>query len=312
MTAPERQLLHYRPWHQQPQSWIAVPWAIARLALLLIFRLRIFWLLLALAALSFFFFFYAQYLLVWISQHLAGETVRIAGIPFQAANLLRFLDRLALNGSAQTFANFIWFQGYILVILLAFSGSLLFGNDLVHGSLTFYLAKPITLSQYLLGKCLAIALLVLLITLVPSFILWLEAGLLYDWRTYYWDNLHLLVGMAGYCACLTLTLSLLTAAAGLLLRRTVPLVLVWMGLFVLLRMMANWLTYASQDPCWRLLDLWNNLYLCGLWCLDVDHATVRPLPQPDFLSAFMANTGVIVTCLLVAGRQMATVTNSNM
>ena len=90
---------------------------------------------------SSFFFFYAQYLVVWITNQLATETVRFAGIPVTIGNLTKFLERLNLNGTAHTFGNFVWFQGFVLVIVLALAGSVLVGNDFFHGSLPFYLVE---------------------------------------------------------------------------------------------------------------------------------------------------------------------------
>jgi ABC-type transport system involved in multi-copper enzyme maturation permease subunit len=302
MKGTSSQLLQYTPWKEKTSCPFAAIVAILRISLLLIFRQRLFWGLFALAMLAFFFFFYAQYLMVWISQQLAHDTVRIAGFSVSVSNLLRFLDRLALQGSAHTYGNFIWFQGYIIVILLAFSGSQLFGNEIIYGSMIFYYSKPITLWHYLYGKCLTIVLLILIVTLIPATILWLEAGLLHDWQTYYTQNYPLLLGIGGYSALIALTLSLLTATTAMVFRRTVPLVLVWMGIFVLLRMMGNWLTLATQNPDWRLLDLWNNLYLCGLWCLGVDHTTIRPIPQPSYSNAFLVIIVTILLCIIYISR----------
>jgi len=234
---------------------------------------------------------------VWITNQFATETVRFAGIPVNANNLKRFLDRLALNGSDHTFGNFIWYQGYILVIVLALAGSVLVGNDFFHGSLPFYLSKPIGRWHYVLGKGLAVGFLINLLTTFPALLLWLEAGLLYDWQTYYFENLDLLAGIIGYGLTLTVVLSLLVIATSVWLRRTVPLVMVWMGLFALLPMLAAWLVDATKDERWRLIDLWNALYLCGLSCLGADHATIRPQPQPEYWQAWVAVGLVAVACL---------------
>ena len=61
-------------------------------------------------------------------------------------------------------------------------------------------------------------------------------------------------------------------------RRTVPLVMVWTGLFVLLPAArpSCWSDGQRLDPTWRLIDLWNNLYLVGLWCLGADHGDGPP------------------------------------
>jgi ABC-type transport system involved in multi-copper enzyme maturation permease subunit len=299
MAAHTDTLLRYRPWRGTPRGPLAASLALARVSVRLLLRRRLLWGLFALGLLVFFFFFYAQYLVVWITNQLSTETVRFAGIPVSVGNLTKFLDRLALNGTTHTFGNFIWFQGYVLVIVLALAGSVLVGNDFFHGSLPFYLSKPIGRRHYILGKCLAIGVIINILVTLPAIILWLEAGLLYDWETYYLDNFDLLLGIIGYGLILTVTLSLLVVATAVWVRRTVPMVMVWMGLFVFLRMLAKWLVDGLKfDESWRLVDVWNSLYLCGMWCLGADHATILPSPQPAYWEAWLALAAVCGACLL--------------
>jgi ABC-type transport system involved in multi-copper enzyme maturation permease subunit len=309
MAAHADTLLRYRPWRGTFRGPLSASVAMARVSLKLMFRRRLYWGLFALGALVFLFFFYAQYLAVWIPNQLASsDTVRFGVVPIKVTDLTRLLERLALNGTAHTFGNFFWFQGYVLIIVLALAGSVLVGNDFFHGSLPFYLAKPIGRWHYVLGKCLAIGFFVNLMATVPAVLLWVEAGLLYDWRTYYLENLDLLLGILGYGLVLTVVLSLLVVTTAVWVRRTVPMVMVWMGLFVLLRMLAGWLVDGlKQDAEWRLLDLWNDLYLCGLWCLQADPETIRPQPQPAFWQAWLTVGGVCAACLAYLRRRVQAV-----
>lgn len=308
MAAQTDTLLRYRPWRGTLHGPVWSALAMARVSLRLMFRRRLYWGLFALSLLVFFFFFYGQYLVVWISTQLADDTVPIAGMKVPLKDFTKFLDRLALNGTTHTFGNFIWFEGYVVVIVLALAGSVLVGNDFAHGSLPFYLSKPIGRWHYVLGKCLAIGVFVNLATTIPAVLLWLQAGLLYDWQVYYFDNLDLLAGVLGYGAILTTTLSLLVVATSVWVRRTVPLVMVWMGVFVLARLLAGWLVDALKyDPRWRLIDLWNDLYLLGLWCLGADPVSIRPQPQPGFGEAGLVVGGVCAACLLYLRRRIQAV-----
>lgn len=298
MPAHTDTLLRYRPWRGtlRGPGWAAA--AMARTSVTLLARRRLYWGLFALVLLVFFFFFYGQYLVVWITTQTADDTVLIGGVKVPVANFTKFLDRLALNGTTHTFGNFIWFEGYVVVILLALAGSVLVGNDFHHGSLPFYLAKPIGRWHYVLGKCLGIGVVINLATTLPAVALWVEAGLLYDWQTYYLDNLDLLAGVLGYGLVLTVTLSLLVVATAVWVRQTVPMVMVWMGLFVLLRLLAGWLVDGLKaDAEWRLIDLWNDLYLVGLWCLQADPTTIRPQPQPAYWQAAAVVAGVCGACV---------------
>jgi len=301
-------LLRYRPWRGTLHGPLWSALAMARVSLRLMFRRRLYWGLFALSMLVFFFFFYGQYLVVWITTQVAEDTVPIAGMKVPLRDFTRFLDRLALNGTTHTFGNFIWFEGYVVVIVLALAGSVLVGNDFFHGSLPFYLSKPIGRWHYVLGKCLAIGVFVNLATTIPAVVLWLQAGLLYDWKTYYLDHLDLLAGVLGYGLILTVSLSLLVVATAVWVRKTVPMVMVWMGVFALLRMLAGWLVDGLKvDERWRLIDLWNDLYLCGLWCLGAEPQTIRPQPQPAFWQAACVVGGVCAGCLLYLRKRVQAV-----
>jgi ABC-2 type transport system permease protein len=307
MPAQTDTLLRYRPWRGtlRGPGWAAL--AMARTSVRLMARRRLYWGLFALVLLVFFFFFYGQYLVAWIPGQI-GDTVTVANVKVPVANFTKFLDRLNLNGSAHTYGNFVWFEGYVVVILLALAGSVLVGNDFHHGSLPFYLAKPIGRWHYVLGKCLGVGAVINLATTIPAIILWIEAGLLADWQTYYLNNLDLLAGILGYGLVLTVCLSLLVVATAVWVRQTVPMVMVWMGVFVLLRMLAAWVVDGLRaDPEWRLIDLWNDLYLVGMWCLQVDPTTVRPQPQPAYWQAALVVGGVCAASALYLRRRVQAV-----
>jgi ABC-type transport system involved in multi-copper enzyme maturation permease subunit len=257
------------------------------------FRHKMFWALDGLALMIFFFFFYGQYLVVWITLQTENQTAQFAGVSVRVGDLTKFLGGLHLSGTGHTFGNFIWFEGYIATIVLAFAGSVLVGNDFHHGSLPFYLSKPIARRHYVLGKCLAVGLFVNLLTTVPALVLFAQAGLLYDWKTYYLDNLHLLFGILAYGVVLTTTLSLLLVATAVAVRRTVPMVMVWSALFVLCRAVADFLATAQMmHPAWRLIDLWNDLYVCGMFFLGSDIDPKKYGAQPAAWQAFLVVGGV--------------------
>ena len=299
MTNPTDHLLRYRPWKGElnPPAYASV--AMARSSLRLLFRRKIFWALYALALMIFFFFFYGQYLVVWIQLQTANQTVTFGAVPVRVGELTKFLDKLNLNGSPHTFGNFIWFEGYITMIVLALAGAVLVGNDFQHGSLPFYLSKPIGRRHYVLGKMLGIGAFINLLTTIPALLLFLQAGLLYDWQTYYTDNFLLLLGILAYGLLLTAVLSLLLVATAVWVRRTVPLIMIWSGLFVLCRTVSGFLVEAQNfSPLWRLIDLWNDLYLIGLWLMraDVDPAKLGAQPQP--WQAALVVGGLCAVCLL--------------
>jgi ABC-2 type transport system permease protein len=283
VTAPvvSESLLRYRPWRGDSAGPLRGSWALARTSFRLMLRKKAFWALVALAAMIFFFFFYGQYLIVWVGLQAGQQSVSFGGIPIKLDGLQKFLDRLNLNGSPHTFGNVIWFEGYIV---------------------------SIARRHYILGKCLAVGLLVNLLTTVPALVLYIQAGLLYDWKTYYIDHLRQLLGIFAYGIMLTGVLGLLLMAVAVNVRKTVPLVMIWMGLFVLLPLVGRWLVEGPQfSPLWRLIDLWNDLYLVGLWLLDADFKEVKADRNPTVLQAAVALGVVALSCWIVLRRRVTAI-----
>jgi ABC-type transport system involved in multi-copper enzyme maturation permease subunit len=293
-SAPE--LLHYRPWRGTFRGpWTAVA-AVARVSLGQIFRRKLFWVLYALGLMVFLLFFFGQYLLAWAETQTTEETVRVGGFgranPRDIVNLLR--DFLKLNGSGDTFKNFFAYQGYMVMVVLALAGAVLIGNDLRFGSLPFYLSKPLGRRHYLLGKALAVAVFINMMTTLPAVALFLQYGLLDSWE-YFQRRGYLFFGILGYGAVLSVSLTLVLLATATWLRRTVPLIMAWTALFFFCRLLATGLVEQLQMPVyWRLIDLWNDTYLVGLACLRLN----RPGPyHPTWPWAALVLTGVCLSCL---------------
>ncbi|MFO0880242.1 MAG: ABC transporter permease subunit [Gemmataceae bacterium] len=275
-------------------------WPIARVALVMLLRRKLFWAIYALALMIFFMFFFGQYLMSWALTQLGEQDVRVGGLgranPSVLVNFLR--DQLKMNGSAEMYRNFFWLEGYSVMIVLALAGALVIGNDLRFGSLSFYLARPISRWHYLLGKGLAVALFINLITTVPAILLFVQFGLLESW-SYFFDSVHLLVGIVGYGMLLTVTLTTILLATATWLRRTVPLIMTWTTLFFFCRLLAAGLVDNLQlDPRWRLIDLWNNNYLLGSVFLGIPYASIRPTPQPEWYEAAGVLGGLCLLCLV--------------
>jgi ABC-type transport system involved in multi-copper enzyme maturation permease subunit len=288
------ELLHYRPWRGEFRSPAASVWPIARVCLALMFRRKLFWGLYLLGLSIFLLFFFGQFLLAWAADQMGESAIPVMGLrqdPKQLIELIR--DRIKLNGSGETYANYFWYQGSMVMILLALAGSLLMGNDIHYGSLPFYLSKPLARWQYLLGKCLAVGVFVNLMTTLPALVLFIQWGLLDQWK------FELLPGILAYGALLTVFLSLALTATAVWLRRTVPLLMAWATLFLFGRLVARALVDGlSYNPQWRLIDLWNNLYLIGYNCLGNNMSAVERARQPEAYQAALVLATLAVFCLV--------------
>src|SRR6266850_2604037 len=124
-------LLHYRTWQgtwRRP-LWSVVP--IARVALAMLLRRKLFWVLYGFALLLFLMFFFGSFLLDWAETQLAATPIQIGRLKTDPERAVRFLRQgvRVLNGSQETFAYFFSYQGAMVVVILALAGSVLVGND---------------------------------------------------------------------------------------------------------------------------------------------------------------------------------------
>jgi ABC-type transport system involved in multi-copper enzyme maturation permease subunit len=184
---------------------------------------------------------------------------------------------------------------------------MLVGNDIRHGSLVFYLSKPIARWQYLLGKWLAAAVFINMVTTLPALLLFVEFGFLDGWD-YVRESAHLCFGIVGYGLVLTLTFGLLVVTVASWMKTTVPVILTWVTLFLFPRGVSMMLVDRLRfSPRLRLMDLWNDAYLVGNWLLDVPPDRVRPWPQPAVHEAALVLAAVCLVCLLALVRRIRAV-----
>jgi ABC-type transport system involved in multi-copper enzyme maturation permease subunit len=161
----------------------------------------------------------------------------------------------------------------------------------------FYLSKPISRWHYLAGKCLAISVFINLLTTLPALILYVQFGMLKS-MDYFVDQYQTALGILGYGALLTVCLSLLIVATASLVRRTVPLIMIWTGLFFFCRLLSQALVDGLHyNRFWRLIDLWNDAYLVGNAMLGIDPAKLSPSEQPPWFAALLVLGAVCLTCV---------------
>jgi ABC-2 type transport system permease protein len=306
-AAPE--LLHYRPWRGEFRSAALSVWPIARVALMSLFRKWLYWIIYVLGLLIFLMFFFGQYLLSWAESQVGEVEVPVGGWGrIDPRHLIQlFGELLRLDGSPKEYHNFFSYQGYMVMIVLALAGSVLIGNDLRFGSLPFYLSKPLSRWHYLLGKGLAVAVFVNLMTTIPAVILFVQWGMLKSWY-YLYERSDLLLGIVAYGAVLTVTLTLLLLAMATWLRRTVPLIMTWTTLFLFCRLLSGALVEGlGFSPRWRLIDLWNNTYLVGGVCLGRDPTRIRFGHHPSWQESALVLGGVSLLCLIYLIRRIRAV-----
>lgn len=304
-------LLHYREWQGKYRRpiWAVLP--ICRVALMMLLRRRLFWALYAFGLLLFLMFFFGTFLLDWMESQVPVVPVQVGNFKAEPDRIVKLVRQglRVLNGSQETFAIFFIYQGTMVMVMLALAGAVLVGNDFTHRSLAFYLAKPMSRWHYIAGKCLAVGVVVNLLTTLPAVILFIQhasgdVNYLLD-PDYFRDGtgrgpagLPLLAGILGFGLVLTVFLSVLLVAAASWLKRTMPLIMLWTTLFLFFRLLAAILVEGLQyDARWRLIDLWNDLCLVGFVCLGFEHDWIWPRPQPEMFEAAIVLGGVCLICL---------------
>jgi ABC-2 type transport system permease protein len=279
---------NYREWEGRVGSAWGACVPIVRVCLRLIFRRWVFWILIGLGLMNFLF----NFAFIYMKAVLSAQNEQIA----------RFLDAYRVTGTGQAYVDFMMAQASITALLLAFAGSTLIGSDYQHGGLVFYLSRRIDRRHYVAGKLLAVMTIVTLITTLPAVALFIEYGLLSSSLAYFRDNWRILLGILGYGGVLAVTQSFLLFAVAACVPRTVPLVMTWLGLFVLLKALAEALRSINENRHWRLLALWDDMLRVGRWCFGFREA--HP-PSPGACLAVLAV--VCGVCLLVILRRVRAV-----
>jgi ABC-type transport system involved in multi-copper enzyme maturation permease subunit len=245
---------HYHGW----QGTLRPPWlaslALVRVALVQLFRRKVYWLVLALGL--------SHFLLAW-GIIWAVNQVRI---PDEAREgLLRGFGFASIDSSdgENGYVMFMQRQNLVVMLLLAFSGSLLVGSDFRQGTLPFYLSRRIDRRHYIAAKLLAVSAIVSLVTTVPALALFIEYGMFTTSFEYWLDNGRMVVSILGYGAVLAGVLSTLLVSLSAWLQRAAPIAITWSTAFVLLRAIGDQLYHETDDRRWRLLDLERNMRLVG-------------------------------------------------
>jgi ABC-2 type transport system permease protein len=248
---------HYHPWQGRLQTpWMACL-AIVRVALLQVFRNKAYWLVLALGALR----FLAFWMIIYAVTQLA--------LPDEARQRLLARFGFSANAGANQDNGYIAFmdgQNIIVMILLAFSGSLLVGSDFRQKTLPFYLSRRIDRRHYIVGKLLAVSSVIAILTVVPALALFIEYGMFTSSFAYWIDNWRIVVSMLAFGAVICVVNSILLVTISAYLQRIVPITITWASLFLLVGRLGGYLYRETKVDSWRLLDPWRDMRLVGRLC----------------------------------------------
>lgn len=247
-------LARYHGWQGKLRS----PWlgslAIVRVGLVQVFRRRSYWIVLALGTMNFVLAGAIIYAVTQLSLPERAEERLFVMFGFQPH---------AAAGQESGYVRFMHRQSIVVMMLLAFAGSLLIGNDFRQNSLPFYLSRRIDRIHYITGKLLAISAIVSLLTIIPALLLFLEYGLFTSSLDYWISHGDIVASILVYGLVQCVVLSILLAALSAYLQRTAPIAITWASLFVLLGTISALLRDASANLHWKLMDPWYDIRLVG-------------------------------------------------
>jgi hypothetical protein len=176
-----------------------------------------------------------------------------------------FFSHFMFTGSGDSYREFLTLQAVAVLLLLAFAGSILVGNDFRFRSLSFYLSRPLGRLDYFLGKLGAVAGLAALVTLAPALLLYLEYGLFTESVDYFRESVRIGLAIIAYGSLVSLASATLLLGIAALLQRTLLIVVAWGTIFVFLPLVGEIFAEIAAAPgkeawAWRLLDFWRVLW----------------------------------------------------
>ncbi len=251
---------HYYGWDGKLHS----PWwatlAIVRVALLQVFRRKSYWLVIALGIF--------QFLVFWVIIYALLQARLPADAQRELFKLFNFSPTVE-PGKDNGYIEFMQRQSVVVMILLAFSGSLLVGADFRMKSLPFYLSRRVDRRHYIVGKLMAISVIISLLTTVPALLLFIEYGMLTSSLSYWTDNWNTVFSVLTYGATICVVLSIMLVTISAYLQRMAPIAITWSTIFVMLGLLAQYLRNATGNDNWALIDPWLDIRLVGKLCFGV-------------------------------------------
>jgi hypothetical protein len=249
--------VNYHGWQGRLRSpWLACL-AIVRVALLQVLRRKSYWLVLALGL--------AHFLLIWSVIYAVTQF----DLPPRAQEL--FVE--AVGFSAETdaihesgYIQFMNRQNVPVMMMLAFSGSLIVGADFRLKSLPFYLSRRIDRKHYIVGKLLAVSAVITMVTVLPALVLFIEYGAFTSSYHYWLSNWKVAASILGYGAVMCAVLSIWLVSLSAYLQRMAPIAITWASLFVLSKLLVRQLDSMHDSEYWVLIDPWHNIHAAGRLC----------------------------------------------
>ena len=230
-----------------------------------------------------------------------------------ALALLQIDVRELLPIDASFFLTYVEVQGAFSFILTVLVAPPLISRDLANNALPLYLCRPLSRSEYVLGKMTAVALLLSLVTWVPGLLIFFFQASL-SGVAWLWANLWMVWAIVFGFAIWIVLLALIALAVSALVRWRVVASGALAGLFFIPSAFAEvvnelFLTRSGHliSPWATMNSIWSGLF--GLF--DRHYQTIRDkkfgeivLLEPPLWTSWLVITAVCAICIWLLSRKV--------
>ena len=198
------------------------------------------------------------------------------------------------------FMNFLGFQGILAGILTAFVGTSLVSPDLVNGSLSLYMSRPISRAEYILGKGAVIGTLAGAITLLPALLMFFVQSSLVGWN-WMLNNFYLLTGSIFVCSIIIAIFALLGLAMSALVRWKIVAGGLILGVFAIGKGFGAMIDSVMRTNSGNYVDLQT---LIRIVAMDMFHTTPESSDYVPVWSAWIALLAICGVLLYILNRKL--------
>jgi ABC-2 type transport system permease protein len=248
---------HYYGWQGELQSPRWATLAIVRISLLQVLRRKLYWIVISLGM--------VQFLLFWVIIYVVTQFKLPGDLQREMHGITGFSPKPDF-GEENGYVTFMQNQSVVVMILLAFAGSLLVGSDFRLRALPFYLSRRIDRRHYIIGKLLSISALISLLTVVPAIALFVEYGMFTSSTGYWRENWTMLLSVLAYGAVMCASMSIMIVTLSAYLQRVAPIAITWCSGFAMLNRLSGYLKDATDNDYWQLIDPGRDIRLVGKLC----------------------------------------------
>ena len=191
------------------------------------------------------------------------------------------------------------FPGFFIALIGVFPGANLISKDLRHNALSIYLSKPISWTDYLIGKISVIIVLLLMITVVPCLLLFAEHVLLSKNLEFIIQNYWIVGSILIYSLVIIFPLSLLIITFSSVTTNARYAAVWFISVLIGTPILQEIIEQVTRSRQTKIISIWENFDILGIHLFGLT-------PESKMLWIWSAAILVtmIVVCICILRRQL--------